>query len=51
MIRRLGPAARERGCRGMWAVTDEDNAAALRAYGKTGATIEERTLMLEWRLE
>ena len=45
----LAAVARERGCRGMWVLTDEDNAAARKAYTRAGATIEERTLLLEWR--
>ena len=50
LVEALVALARERGCRGMWVLTDEANAAARRAYRKAGATIEERTLLLEWRL-
>ena len=45
----LAHLARDRGCRGMWVLTDEDNTAARMAYTRAGATIEERTLLLEWR--
>ena len=50
LVEALADLARERGCRGMWVLTDDDNAAALGTYRKAGATIEERTLLLEWRL-
>lgn len=50
LIEALAKLARERGCRGMWVLTDEDNPAAIGAYRKAGAAIEERALLLEWRL-
>jgi ribosomal protein S18 acetylase RimI-like enzyme len=50
LVEALAALARERGCRGMWVLTDEDNAAGLRTYRKAGATIEEETMLLEWRL-
>jgi ribosomal protein S18 acetylase RimI-like enzyme len=50
LVEALLAIARERGCRGMWVLTDDDNQAALGAYRKAGATIEERTMLLEWRL-
>jgi ribosomal protein S18 acetylase RimI-like enzyme len=50
LVEALGALARERGCRGMWVLTDEDNAAGIGTYRKAGATIEQRTLLLEWRL-
>jgi ribosomal protein S18 acetylase RimI-like enzyme len=50
LVDALAAIARERGCRGMWVLTDEDNVAALKAYRRAGATIEEPTLMLEWKL-
>lgn len=50
LVEALAALARERGCRGMWVLTDEGNAAGLGTYRKAGATTEERTLMLEWRL-
>ena len=39
----------QRGCRGMWVLTDDDNDAALATYRRAGATREERTHLLEWR--
>lgn len=50
LVEALAVLARERGCRGMWVLTDADNAAAVGAYRRAGATIEESTLLLEWRL-
>lgn len=46
----LAALARERGCRGMWVLTDVDNAAGLATYRKAGATIEKQQVLLEWRL-
>lgn len=50
LVEALKALAQERGCRGMWVLTDADNAAALGAYRRAGATVEEPTLLLEWRL-
>ena len=51
LVEALADLARVRGCRGMWVLTDEGNAAGLGTYRKAGATIEQRTMLLEWRLE
>lgn len=50
LVEALRELARERGCRGMWVLTDADNAPGLGTYRKAGATIEEQTMLLEWRL-
>ncbi|HJP87596.1 MAG TPA: GNAT family N-acetyltransferase [Candidatus Limnocylindrales bacterium] len=50
LVEALAALADERGCRGMWVLTDEDNAPGLGTYRNAGATIEERTYLLEWRL-
>lgn len=50
LVEALAALARERGCRGMWVLTDEDDVAATTTYRRAGATIEERTLLLEWKL-
>ena len=50
LVAALREVARARGCRGMWVLTDHDNAPALAAYRRAGASIEEPTLLLEWRL-
>lgn len=50
LVEALAALARERGCRGMWVLTDDDNAAAIATYRRAGATIESPSRMLEWRL-
>ena len=50
LVEALAAIARERDCYGMWVLTDEDNAAARATYRAGGATIEEPTLLLEWKL-
>ena len=50
LVEQLAALARERGCRGMWVLTDAGNVAARKAYRRAGATIEEPTLLLEWQL-
>ena len=50
LVKALAALAHERGCRGMWVLADSDNAAALAAYRRAGATVEQSTLLLEWRL-
>ena len=50
LVDALEALATERGCRGMWVLTDGENAAAVATYRRAGATIEEPTLLLEWRL-
>lgn len=49
LVEALADLARDRGCKGVWVLTDEENAAALATYRRAGATIEESTLLLEWR--
>lgn len=51
LVEALAALARERGCRGMWVLTDAGNAAALGTYRKAGATLEEQSTLLEWRLQ
>ncbi len=48
LVEALAAVARARRCRGMWVLTDDDNAAAVTTYRRAGATKEERTLLLEW---
>jgi ribosomal protein S18 acetylase RimI-like enzyme len=48
LVEALAELARERGCRGMWVLTDEDNVAAVTTYRRAGATRDERTFLLEW---
>ena len=49
LVEALATIARERGCRGMWVLTDADNEAARTTYRRAGATIDEPTLLMEWR--
>ena len=49
LVEALAGIARERGCYGMWVLTDEDNEAAVATYRRAGATADERTFLLEWR--
>ena len=48
LVRALADLARERGCYGMWVLTDSDNAAALAAYRAAGAGPPEPNMMLSW---
>ncbi|HEX3265405.1 MAG TPA: GNAT family N-acetyltransferase [Candidatus Limnocylindrales bacterium] len=50
LVEALADVARERSCRGMWVLTDHDNEAAKATYRSAGATIDEPTLLLEWKL-
>ena len=49
LVEALAVVARARGCRGIWVLTDDDNEAAKATYHRAGATIDEPTLLLEWR--
>ncbi len=40
--------SRERGCYGMWTLTEPDNVAAQRTYVASGATDRGAQLMLDW---
>lgn len=47
----LADLARERGCYGMWVLTDDGNAAARATYAKAGAREDAgRLTMLSWRV-
>ena len=50
LVEALADLARERGCYGMWVLTDADNAAALATYRSGGATAESTHVMLAWDL-
>jgi ribosomal protein S18 acetylase RimI-like enzyme len=52
LVGALADAARTAGCYGMWALTDDDNSAALATYSSTGARREgSGTLMLTWKFD
>jgi ribosomal protein S18 acetylase RimI-like enzyme len=44
----LAALARERGCYGMWAATEPDNAAALATYRAAGAASSDPSVVLTW---
>ena len=48
LVRALADIARDRGCYGMWVLTDDENAAALAAYRAAGAGEPEPSVMLTW---
>lgn len=48
LVRALADLARERGCYGMWVLTDDGNPAALRAYAAAGAEREPVAVMFSW---
>jgi ribosomal protein S18 acetylase RimI-like enzyme len=49
LVRALADLARDRGCYGMWVLTDDDNAAAIATYESAGATERSPQLLLSWR--
>lgn len=44
----LADLARERGCYGLWTITDEDNVAARTTYERAGGLPEEDQVVLVW---
>ena len=44
----LAGLARERGCYGMWVLTEADNAAARRTYAAAGGTETNSQVLVEW---
>jgi ribosomal protein S18 acetylase RimI-like enzyme len=49
LVAALADLARERGCYGMWVLTDDANPAALRAYTAAGGTREQPdNVLLSW---
>ncbi len=48
LVKALRDLAVERGCAGMWVLTDADNEAALRTYQTAGAEAPSPQVMLEW---
>jgi ribosomal protein S18 acetylase RimI-like enzyme len=51
LVAALADLARDRGCYGMWVLTDPDNSAALRTYKSAGGGNHSEQLMLSWRLD
>ena len=48
LVTALADLARDRGCYGMWVLTDDDNPAAVRAYTAAGGTPEPLTRLVVW---
>lgn len=48
LVGRLRDLARERGCRGMWVLTDADNEAARATYRRAGGSRQDDQVMFEW---
>jgi ribosomal protein S18 acetylase RimI-like enzyme len=48
LVAALRDRAIERGCRGMWVLTDADNDAALATYRSAGAGAPDPQVLLEW---
>jgi ribosomal protein S18 acetylase RimI-like enzyme len=48
LVRRLGDIAKERGCYGMWVITDDTNTAALATYQSAGGEPERDQVVLVW---
>ena len=51
LVRALADRARERGCYGMWVLTEAVNPAALATYTSSGANDRSDHVMLTWRLD
>ena len=48
LVAELWRVAQERGCRGMWVLTDEDNEAAKKVYAGAGGTKLPPEVMFQW---
>ena len=48
LVEALRRLAIDRGCYGMWVLTDDDNDAALATYRRAGASTPEAVVMLDW---
>ena len=48
LVAELWRIAQERGCRGMWVLTDDDNEAALKVYAGAGGTRLPPEVMFQW---
>ena len=50
LVAALATLARERGCYGMWVLTDDENAAAIAAYRAAGGIVGDNARQLSWDL-
>ena len=48
LVSALADLARDRGCYGMWVLTDDDNPAAVKAYTAASGTLEPLTRLIAW---
>ncbi|MGH3158573.1 MAG: GNAT family N-acetyltransferase [Streptosporangiaceae bacterium] len=48
LVSALADLARERGCHGMWVLTDEDNAAGKATYSRAGGVATHPQVMFSW---
>ena len=48
LVHELARVARQRGCYGMWTLTEQDNVAAHAAYERAGGTQRAAETMFEW---
>jgi ribosomal-protein-alanine N-acetyltransferase len=51
LVVRLAEVARERGCYGMWVLTDRDNGAGVATYRSAGADTDSDHVMLSWSFD
>jgi ribosomal protein S18 acetylase RimI-like enzyme len=51
LVDALAELARERGCYGMWVLTDHDNDAALPTYGSAGGHRQDGIVMFDWEFD
>jgi ribosomal protein S18 acetylase RimI-like enzyme len=51
LVSALADLARERDCYGMWAITDEDNEAALSTYKRARGMPEDKQVVLVWTFD
>ncbi|WP_371479773.1 GNAT family N-acetyltransferase [Kitasatospora sp. NBC_00315] len=51
LVSALADLTRERGCYGMWTITEEDNEAALATYERAGGSPEGEQVALVWTFD
>ncbi|WP_369185814.1 GNAT family N-acetyltransferase [Streptomyces sp. Y1] len=51
LVSALADLSRERGCYGVWTITDKDNAAALATYRRAGGVPEAGQVVLTWTFD
>jgi GNAT superfamily N-acetyltransferase len=51
LVAALRDLARERGCYGMWVLTDAENEAATRTYQRAGGSDPDPQVVLDWTFE